>query len=84
MVSAFWKQTGGGTSAEGASIIEAPSAEGGGCGEGVPLTTGVRVWGGLCHLPRKIFYFWSSKSLVLLHFECYFCKFVYDGLHYIT
>ena len=63
----FWKQK-----AKGASI-EAPKTPRGGVGRRCPPP----------HLergpPQKHFSFWSSKSLVLLHFECYFCKFVYDG-----
>jgi len=44
-----------------------------GCGRGVPSQLGR----GLCSFPRNrffsiFFHFWSSKSLVLLHFECCF------------
>ena len=33
------------------------------------------LWRG-CAPPQKKIHCWSSKSLVFLQFECYFCKFV--------
>jgi len=71
---AFWKQNGSGSGAEGASIEALDAPMGWGCWGGtVPSTLG-----GAVPCP-EIFHFRSSKSLVLLHFECYYCKFVYDG-----
>jgi len=54
-------------------------AEGGGVWGGVSLSP-PRDGSEEGAVPPQIFFsFWSLKSLVLLHFECNFCKFVYDG-----
>jgi len=72
----FWKQKGGGTNAEGANI-EGP--RGWSVGRGCPLPTGEGFGKWAVLPPQKKNLFWSSKSLVLLHFDRDFCKLVYDG-----